>query len=336
VQGEFDVGESAAIEIVRHWDPTAVTWPAFVALANAAVTLFYASRLPEARQAHEQLRRSPIADGDDRAVARLELVNAMACVVADDLEGQLAANERAARAFERAGDERAASGEWIGAADVCQQLGLWERAESIVRGVLATAERVGMPGRIILANACLGELALRRGGVEEARSRFEGALEVRGHENRRLVSWLHAWLANVYLRQGHIDEAEREVDAALATGEGLVHLVAHAEATRARIQLVRGNGTAALELARRALVRVRTASHLDAEGAEAHVELAAAEVAWAQGQHDEARGIVTAARDRLQQRASRLRDPSLRAAFLEQVGEHAALMERARRWCDAG
>ena len=54
------------------------------------------------------------------------------------------------------------------------------------------------------------------------------------------------------------------------------------------------------------------------------------------GHHDEARGILAAARTRLEQQASRLHDPALRNAFLEDVAEHAALMARAREWCGEG
>jgi len=333
VLGRFDVALDVATAIVRAWDTFGPSWPSFQALTKAAISLFYAGRLYAAHEAHAKVRQASFPEAGDHALAMKAMVDAMACLVDDDHEGHLSACVRAALAFERVGDERAATGEWIGAADVCQKLGLLDRGESILRAVLATAERIGLPGRVMLATACLGELALRRGALEEARGLYERCLEVRGHENLRLVLLTNTHLAEIHFLQGRLDDAARSASAA-CEGEGdFPHLRSRAEATLARIRLARGEEAEALVLVRRAIERLESAAQFDAEEGEVHVQLAAAEIEWAVGDRERARAIVVAARTRLQQRASRLRDPKLRAAFLEQPPEHAMLLARAQEWC---
>jgi len=101
-------------------------------------------------------------------------------------------------------------------------------------------------------------------------------------------------------------------------------------AMSARIELERGDTEAALGDAQSAKDVLDEIGVLD-EG-ESLVRLVWAEALHASGRRQDASEAILDARDRLMTRAERIRDPSLRKSFLENVPENARTLELSRTW----
>ena len=90
------------------------------------------------------LLRQERADLDAGVAAWIENALAWRALFAGDTGESLKFDEAAARSFELAGDLRNASRQWAGAAYERMLLGRYAEAETLLREVLATAQRMGL------------------------------------------------------------------------------------------------------------------------------------------------------------------------------------------------
>jgi eukaryotic-like serine/threonine-protein kinase len=134
------------------------------------------------------------------------------------------------------------------------------------------------------------------------------------------------YLAHMLGTSGDLEAAEREARAALAV-DPPPPLRAHALATLAEVLLQRGTAGEALTAAREAIDLLDTLGTLE-EG-EALVRLVYAEALHAAAD-PRAPAALLDARNRLLDRAAKIRDPLLRRSFLERVPENARTLARAR------
>jgi eukaryotic-like serine/threonine-protein kinase len=132
------------------------------------------------------------------------------------------------------------------------------------------------------------------------------------------------YLADFLLDEGDLARAEAEARAAIELLD--VTIRTQATAVLARILLRRGAIAEALEHATAARRHLEQKSIFEGE---ATVRLVHAEALQASGDHAGAREAVTAANDRLRERAARI-DSGFRRKFLEEIPDHARTIALAR------
>jgi eukaryotic-like serine/threonine-protein kinase len=175
----------------------------------------------------------------------------------------------------------------------------------------------------------------RLGSFAEAKVVEHEALEAfRTKGDRRMEGRSRIFLAEIFLLAGDLEAANREAHSAVKALSVAPPARAHALAVAAQVELARGDTDAALRDATEADKLLQQVGVLD-EG-EAVVRLVHAEALHASGRAAEARAAITAARDRLLERAVRIRDEALRRSFLEQVPENARTIALAQAWVSTG
>jgi tetratricopeptide (TPR) repeat protein len=155
--------------------------------------------------------------------------------------------------------------------------------------------------------------------IESSHAHQEGLGESRGH-------WA---LAEVLRRQGDLEAADREIQAALAMAMPLDQ--PGALATLSAIRLAQGRAGEALAAAEDAMARCAAMGGCGMFRG-AFVRLAHAEALHATGAHDAARRAIADARARLLAIAARISDPGYQASFLEKVPENARTLMLAASW----
>src|SRR5262249_8053227 len=132
------------------------------------------------------------------------------------------------------------------------------------------------------------------------------------------------------LLEGDLAAAEQEALAALGS-ETLMPLDrAAGTATLAAIHLAQGRAAEAARHAEAAMAQYKAQGSFGYHGAFAR--LIPAEALEATGDHERARGVIRAARDRLLERAAKIEDASLQRSFLERVPENARTLMLAKAW----
>ncbi len=235
-----------------------------------------------------------------------------------------------AECFERAGDHRNAClfrGR-IGFALLV--IGNAAAAEQVLREVVGAAERMGLQNVAATARHNLGLTLSRLGRFDEAR-RVEMAARAafRASGNRRLEGAALEYLAQIELDAGDAGAAELAARAALAvaSAEPVLPLnQAESLALVAQSLLQQGRAGDALDFAARAARMLDTLGGID--DGEAIIRLTLADALAAAGQVDAAGAAIEAARARLLDRATRIRDPGDRRSFLENVPENARTLLR--------
>ncbi len=209
------------------------------------------------------------------------------------------------------------------------EIGSYGEAERALRGALAVADRLGLDNAVGTARAQLGRTLGRKGALPAAREELGRAIEaLRAQKNARLAAVATRYLADVLLREGQLEAAEREAQTAVEGLSGAPAMVGDALAMLADVQRARGSTALALATAERAMAALEAAGKI-AIG-EAAIRLAHAQALEAAGELDRARAALAVARDRLLARAKTLTDSELRRAFVESVTEHARTLELAR------
>jgi tetratricopeptide (TPR) repeat protein len=276
-------------------------------------------RLLEPRVA-ELAERSPL----DAALALRAL--ATQALLEGGAEAFVARAGRAARAFEAAGDRAAAAFERAALGHAYRVLGAHDDATREIHAALAAPiAALALHG---LAKRDLAAILAARGTVDEARRlSTEAVALLADHPDRRLPGVARVELAAVITQAGDGAGAEEEARRAL---EGLADHPpgrASAAAVLARALLVKGDPTGARSAAEAALADVEALGGLD-EG-EALVRLAVVEARRATGDEAGAASALVEARRRVLGVASRLGDPALRRAFLENVPENRRILALA-------
>jgi tetratricopeptide (TPR) repeat protein len=208
-------------------------------------------------------------------------------------------------------------------------LGAFEEAEPYLRSTVAANESFG-PVSSYGALYLVAALA-DRGAYEEARDVAEQAIslgQVRGlgvEEGRA-----HWSLADVHLRLGELDAAEREAATALTLLAAQPEDVLPTTALLAAIQLAQGRPAEALATVRETILMYEASEVMGFKTTFAL--LVHAEALHATGDLVTARAAIGAARDRVCASAATIGDPEARRRFVEDVPEHARILALARQW----
>jgi predicted Ser/Thr protein kinase len=217
----------------------------------------------------------------------------------------------------------------------CQGMNLWylgafAEAEQVLGDATPSDDELGTIASMWLF--CLAWLRADRGALDEARRTAERLLAL-GQSGHLLMEGRGHWaLAEVLRRDGDLEGAEREIQAA----RGILTTVSPRDAaailsTLGLVRLAQGRVAEALTTAADAFSRydaMRTCGFFRA----AFVRLAHAEALEAAGDHAAAFAAITVARARLLAVVDRIADPGYQKSFLEDVPENARTLALAATW----
>jgi tetratricopeptide (TPR) repeat protein len=208
-------------------------------------------------------------------------------------------------------------------------VGDFEEAERVLWSALAEAEQKGLDVAAASAKSNLGFALALQGRLSEGR-RYESEAAEAGarQKNARFEAAARLYLARIDLMLGDLEAAEREARLAVELPPKGAPLIGWARAALSEVLLRRGRVDEALALAREGASLFRARGGV-LEG-EATVHLALARALIAAGETDEARAALARAKERLLQRANAIRDPLVRARFLERLPENRETLELAR------
>jgi len=328
------IGDRARLEGVaadletRPLDPARGGLP-IIAVARTAAQLLYVG---ETRGADRLLARvaGPAEQlrGDPGAVAWVARVQGTRAMFAGDVGEFLRVAKKGVLGFEQAGDLRNACRQQNSAGFAAIECGAHAEAETVLRGALAAAERMGLKVAEASTRQNLGVVCCRQGALDEARALQTAALDAfRAQGDLRMEGGSLLYLALVDLAAGDLDRARENALAAAKVLEAVPPGLCYALATLAEVDRARGDVDGALAAAGQAM---RLCEELgEIEEGEAAVRLAWAEALAAAGRTEEAAQAFRSAAARLQARADRISDPILRQCFLENVPDNARTLERA-------
>jgi tetratricopeptide (TPR) repeat protein len=297
-----------------------------IAAGRTVMQLFVLGRYDLAAELLESIEAEADAvRGHPIAVARLALARAFRAHFAGDSGAYLEELTIAATEFERAGDLRDACVQRGNIGHALIELGAFEEAVLALEEALAGAERMKLSHIASVAKHNLGLVLGLLGRFEDGvRYEREALREFEEHTDRRLSAASRVYLSQILALAGDLDAAEATIHGATGGGAG-EPLQALALATRARIQLARGDAARAFASASEALAILDRLGGID-EG-EPLVRLVYAEAALSLGRAD-ARPVLDRARERLLDRAAKIRDEALRRKMLG-VPDHARILALA-------
>lgn len=305
----------------------------FVGLVRAVLPLAAAGQTDEALRLLDKIVHvtSIMADGDPEAVGPRSSARALRAMVTGNLGAAYHEMGAAASAFERTGSIRNAIEHWVGAGFVALELGNHETGEAVLRRTIAEGTKLGLEHVCAVARHNLGRRIGETGRVDEGLELEQKALtSFERHGNQRMMGLTRCHMAWILLQDGRPQEAAAHVELALEQLEAHPACRAIGMATRAQIRLREHDFSAALEDAHAGIEGLESLGQLQ-EG-ESLIRLTWAEALAAVGRHEEARAAIMEARRRLDARAERIDDATLRASFLDRVAENARIVRLAREW----
>ena len=280
----------------------------------------------------ELVKRLP--NPDPEALALVHQAHAARASVRGDQAACLEALEAALAAFELAGDVRNVSTVRSNIGFVVAELGVWERAESVLREALADAQRMGLAELEAVVQHNLGRVLAVRGDLDAGEQLERQAIESFARQgDPRLEGLARTYLAEIRLWAGAPADAEAHAIEALEALKGAPAARVQALAVRAAAALAQARPQEALDQAQQANEELDALGSID-EG-EAAVRLIYAECLAAVGRKSEATAIVEIACKRLRERAASIADTDLRKRFLCDVPVNARAMKLATSWTDA-
>jgi tetratricopeptide (TPR) repeat protein/tRNA A-37 threonylcarbamoyl transferase component Bud32 len=299
-----------------------------MALSRITVQLARAGRVDMAQRLSREIqaisgRRRP-ADAVVRAW--IDVATADLALNAGDLSTSLEVLESAVTGFAEAGDTRNASRCRANMGNTYAQLGMYDRAEHLLRDALTLAEPMKLHF-IHQVRINLGFTIARLGRLEEALDVGSAALDhcVR-FGDRRFAAAAHIYLAEIHRSFGDLPAAEDEARQAVVAAN-TPPMQAHARATLAYV-LVERRHVDALAVAREAMRRLQSLGGIE-EG-ESLIRLVYVLALQAAGDRALAADHLRDASKRLDDRANMIAEPSLRQSFLENVPEHARIRALVR------
>ncbi len=265
---------------------------------------------------------------DPQALGLLHQAQAARASSADELGNCLENLEAGLAAFEQAGDLRNACTIRSNMGFFYLELGELERAESLLRDALASAQQL----RLVEVSAAvmhnLGRVLGWRGDLLEAERLEREAVTSFGEQGeRRLEGLARTYLAEILCDGDRFEEAEAEAEQAVSLLQVSSGARAFALATLAQARLRRRSSQAALEASQGAYATLQALGTLE-EG-EATVRLVQAECLRAHGQREASLQVLAVARERLLARAARIALPAWRSAFLNRVPANARTLALA-------
>lgn len=248
-----------------------------------------------------------------------------------DIEDAAQLGQQAVACFDVVGDLRNAAIQRHQAGYALVQLGLFTMAESVLRDAIAQAEKLGLPGVANDAKLHLGLLLGRAKRKDEALDIIREAVagyalqRDKGGEGRA-----RAYLAAAYQMAKEHAAAEEETLAALPLLEplpayraGLLGLMTLALADKGDNEAAYFAGSEAMRIFEQLGGTV--------EG-ESVIRVAWAEALFAKGDVEGAKKAIKIARDRLLERANKIKNPEWRKNFIGTIQEHNRTLARAGEW----
>jgi tetratricopeptide (TPR) repeat protein len=260
--------------------------------------------------------------------ARIEAAQAIRALMDGDTIGYLELSRQAMHSFEEAGDVRDATIQRQNMGSALLELGA-EEAEALLTETAVACDRLGLAHLATSTSINLAMIALRRGDLERAEGLLRETLEdLHVRRERRLETYVHAYLALIEQRRGRVDAMLDAARRAVEVAPERLAAQVFAIGTLAAALLAAGR----IEEARAASQRTMDLLHElgGVEAGEASIRLNHAEILLAAGEDDAARAAFAEARDRLLERAGKIRDEGRKGTFLGNIAEHARTIERAR------
>ncbi|MDI1448500.1 serine/threonine-protein kinase [Polyangium sp. 6x1] len=268
---------------------------------------------------------------DPEVAASVHRARAFRALFAGDAGTSVREFEAAAQRFEAVGDLRNACVQRANVGSATNDLGDYARAEASLRDALAQAERLGLGALVAHAKLNLALALARQGQLAEGHAFAREALTTSTRQgDRRVEGYARLYLGMIRLAGRDLAAAEAEARAAIDLLAAHPPVRAHALAVLGQIAIFRGDAAAALGPADEAMRLLESLGGIE-EG-ESLVRLVRAEALASLGLEAEAREAIVSAYERLEGRASKIRDPLWRAWFLEAVPENARTVELARAW----
>ncbi|WP_437304761.1 serine/threonine-protein kinase [Sorangium sp. So ce388] len=339
-QGVAAASKLGGFDRVERWMSEAAVLPASqgaeraksTCLSMGAATLAFAGR-PAVVEALIAAVERALCDGSAtgaEVVAGLHQARAFRAMSGGDPGACVTGLEAALAAFEQVGDRRNACITRANLGYSYGELGDFDGAEAALHSALEAAERMGLHEVAAAAQASLGQVLAYHGRLAEARAVEEAALassQRLGDPRAEVVA--RSYLAKIALLAGDFGTAEREARLAEAL-ESASPLRIAATAIRARALLGLGRAGEALAAAGEALAALESLGGLE-EG-ESMIRLVYAEALAASGDFGKASTAIASARDKLLDRAAKIRDPGWRERFLYAVLENARTLDVAIQW----
>jgi hypothetical protein len=334
VTGKMDGFLAAAAELERAEVMPDAIYPTAVSLSFAIHAFELSGRSPARGTLLAKLEAISSAPGDQSTVAMcLFHMTMAACELRrGNPMGMLDHARKGRELARRCGHRRVEDITSIGSAMSIFALGAIEEAERMLRDVSLSDTELGVASAY--RPFTLAWLLADRGETGEA-----GAVAMQlissGRDRGLLLDegrgrWV---LAEVRRRAGALEEAEREVEAALAllrrTGPVDVSGVL---ATKAALLLAQGKPGEALAAAEEGVSRQAAMGLYDQFFRGSFVKLVHVESLEADGRHEEARAALASARARLLAIAARINEPAYKKSFLENVPENRRTLDLARQW----
>ncbi|MBK7581523.1 MAG: protein kinase [Myxococcales bacterium] len=325
--GSLDRLSSLSEQLVRVAPSPATRRAHQLALAQAAVQAFNAGSFELAARLLARVEDAPEVGGTDPLLAAaINRAHATRAGHVGDLAECLSRTQAAVEQLDAAGDVRTAALQRVNLGYAESLLGLYEPAERHLREALATANELRLHNASAMAKNNLGLVLMRRGRLPEAELVEREAVDAfSSFGDVRMAAASRAYLGWILLELGQLEAAETEAEAAAAGSSSLGRVRAYALAVGARVALVRGDLTLALERAREAMELLES---VGVEEGELMVRLAWVDALRGVGELERAKLALTAAEARVRELAEQISDPELRRAFLDDVPEHARTFGR--------
>lgn len=292
-----------------------------------AADLAHKVLLDAQRIAHKHGARGPFID------AWSDVAHAELAVHEGDLPAYLRFIEAAADNFTMASDMRNACLQRANVSNAYMLLGAYDRAVSLMRGSLALAAPMQLDF-VAAAKANLGISLAHLDQLDEALKVLSESLEqcmLQG--NRRFAGVCRIYLAMIHTLRHEKDKALEMAHLAVRASEGMPPVHAYALATLANILLMHNKASDALSLSSKAMRMLEAMEGIEEGESLIRLTHALALRGANHGEREkEGRAVVALARQRVLEKAERIRDPRWRASFLENVPDNARVIDIANQW----
>jgi tetratricopeptide (TPR) repeat protein len=243
----------------------------------------------------------------------------------------VAGARRAADYYESIGHRRAASEGLANLAISLLEVGQLEEAETCMRRVLATAQKLDIKYLLGGALQGLANILAYQGSLDEARATGQQALAVTTAQNdRRFQGAAEAYLSVTEYLAGDYVRAEHYASTAVTTWENALSIRPFALALLARALLAQSRLGEALLNARDAYAQLERLAVVD--DGDATIRLALAECLIATGEIAAAQEILDKAASRILASANAVDVPAILESFLTRIPEHRRILELAREF----
>ncbi len=304
-----------------------------IAALRAAVGLLLAGERTQATELVSAVRaQSALEQQSPVTQAWLCIFAAIEALHVGDLSEYLEQERAALAHYEHAGDLRRALNESVSVGYAYMELGAYSEAERALAAALQAADRGGLAHPAAAARHNLGLVVAHLGRVDDGiRIEREAIDTFAAQQDVRLEAAGRIYLACIHLLADQYEQAAVEATEGVALArEAAPPVVPMGLATLAQARLYQGRAEEALAAINAALDLVRASGEI--EGGDSLLHLVLAETLHALGDGPGARLAIATAQSRVLERAARIRDPSLRRSFVENVRDNARTLELARAW----